>query len=94
MNGLVEYNEYVVAEFQSGIRLCKAPFTSMIHEGDLIEAKGLYGKGKVLAVEATSTNDRMLNLIDKINYPGKEAFKVSAVYSKKEIDWKEDEENE
>ena len=94
MNGLVEYNEYVVAEFQSGIRLCKAPFTSMISEGDLIEAKGLYGKGKVMAVEATSTNDRMLNLLDKINYPEKEAFKVLAVYRKKEIDWKEDEENE
>ena len=93
MNGLIEYNEYMIAEFQSGIRLCKAPFTSMIHEGDLIEAKGLYGKGKVLAVEATSTNDRMLKLLDEIN-PGKEAFKVSAVYSKKEIDWKEDEENE
>ena len=89
-----DFNEYVVVEFQSGIRLCKAPFTSMIHEGDLIEANGLYGKGKVMAVEATSTNDRMLNLLDKINYPEKEAFKVSAVYSKKEIDWKEEEENE
>nr|DAQ18355.1 MAG TPA: hypothetical protein [Caudoviricetes sp.] len=94
MNGLIEYSEYVVAEFQSGIRLCKAPFTSMINEGDLIEAKGLYGKGKVMAVEATSTNDRMLNLLDKINYPEKEAFKVLAVYRKKEIEWKEDEENE
>ena len=94
MNGLIEYNEYMVAEFQSDIRLCKAPFTSMVKEGDLIEAKGLYGKGKVMAVEATGTNDRMLKLLDKINYPEKEAFKVSAVYSKKEIEWKEDEENE
>ena len=94
MNGLIEYNEYMIAEFDFGIRLCKAPFTSMIHEGDLIEVKEAYGKGKVMAVEATSTNDRMLNLLYKINYPEKEAFNVSAVYSKKEIDWKEDEENE
>lgn len=86
-----DFNEYVVAEFGSDILLCKAPFTSMVKEGDLIEANGLYGKGKVLAVEATSTNDRMLNLLAKINYPEKEAYKVSAVYSKKEIEWKEDE---
>ena len=65
----------------------------MINEGDVVEAKGLYGKGKVMAVEATSTNDRMLNLLNKINYPEKEAFNVFAVYSKKEIDW-EEEENE
>ena len=87
------FNEYVVAEFHSGIRLCKAPFTSMINEGDLIEVKGIYGKGKVLAVEATSINDRMLNLLAKIN-PEKETFKILPAYSKKEIDWKEDEENE
>ena len=88
-----DFNEYAVAEFDFGIRLCKAPFTSMINEGDLIEVKGIYGKGKVLAVEATSINDRMLNLLDKIN-PEKETFKILAVYSKKEINWKEDEENE
>ena len=87
-----DFNEYLVAEFDFGIRLCKAPFTSMIHEGDLIEVKGIDKKGKVLAVETTSTNDRMLNLLDKIN-PGKKAFKVSAIYRKKEIDW-EEEENE
>ena len=81
-----DFNEYLVAEFDFGIRLCKAPFTSMVKEGDLIEVKGIDKKGKVLAVEATSINDRMLNLLDKIN-PGKKAFKVSAVYSKKEIDW-------
>ena len=86
-----DFNEYVVAKFDFGIRLCVAPFTSMINEGDLIEVKGVDGKGKVLAAETTSINDRMLNLLDKIN-PGKKAFKVSAVYSKKEIDWKEEEE--
>ena len=88
-----DFNEYVVAEFDFGIRLCKAPFTSMVKEGDLIEVKEAYGKGKVMAVEATSINDRMLKLLSEIN-PGKEAFKVSAIYSKKEIEWKEDEENE
>lgn len=88
-----DFNEYAVAKFDFGIRLCVAPFTSMIGEGDLIEVKGVDGKGKVLAVETTSINDRMLNLLDKIN-PGKKAFKVSAVYRKKEIEWKEDEKND
>lgn len=84
-----EFNDYVVAEFNSGVRLCKAPFASMVKEGDLIEVSGLYGKGKVLAVEATSTNDRMLNLLAKIN-PGQEACKVSAIYSRKVIEWKDE----
>ena len=88
-----KFYDYVVARFNSGVQLCKAPFTSMVKEGDLIEVNGIYGKGKVLAVEATSTNDRMLNLLAKIN-PGKEACKVSAIYSKEEIEWKEDEEND
>ena len=89
-----DFNEYLVAEFDFGIRLCKAPFTSMVKKGDLIEVKEAYGKGKVMAVEATSINDRMLNLLAKINYHEKGTFKVSAVYSKKEIEWKEDKENE
>lgn len=84
-----EFNDYVVAEFNSGVRLCKAPFASMVKEGDLIEVSGLYGKGKVMAVEATSTNDRMLNLLSKINSPATGTFKVSAIYSKKEIEWKD-----
>ena len=86
-----EFNDYVVAEFNSGVRLCKAPFASMVKEGDLIEVKGIYGKGKVLAAEASSTNDRMLKLLAKIN-PEKEAYKVSAIYSKKEIEWGTDDE--
>lgn len=85
-----EFNDYVVAEFNSGVRLCKAPFASMVKEGDLIEVKGIYGKGKVLAVEATSTNDRMMKLLTKIN-PEKETYKVKAIYSKKEIDWEKQE---
>ena len=88
-----EFNDYVVAEFTSGVRLCKAPFASMVKPGDLVEVKGIYGKGKVLATEATSANDRMLKLLAKIN-PEKEAYKVSAIYSKKEIEWKEEEKND
>ena len=87
-----EFNDYVVAEFNPGVWLCKAPFASMVKDGDLIEVNG-YGKGEVLAVESTSTNDRMLNLLAKIN-PGKEVYKVSAIYSKKEIEWKEDGQND
>lgn len=87
-----DFNNYVVAEFTSGVRLCKLPFVSMVKEGDLIEVKGIYGKGKVLATATTSANDRMLNLLAKIN-PGEEAYKVSTVYSKKEIEWKEEEKN-
>ena len=34
-----DFNEYVVAEFDFGIRLCKAPFTSMVKKGDLITEK-------------------------------------------------------
>lgn len=88
-----DFYDYVVAEFQSGVRLCKAPFASLIKDGDLIEAKGVYGKGKVLAAETSSKSNNMLKLLDTINYPEKEAYKISAIYSKKEIDWKEDEQN-
>ena len=89
-----DFYDYVMAEFHSGIRLCKAPFASLIKEGDLIEVKGLYGKGKVLAAEASSKGNNVLTLLAKINYPEKEAYKISTIYSKKEIDWKEDEQND
>lgn len=89
-----DFNDYVMAEFQSGIRLCKAPFASLIKEGDLIEVSGLYGKGKVMAVETTSTNDRMLNLLTKINSPATGIYKVSAIYSKKFVEWKDEDEND
>lgn len=89
-----DFSDYVVAEFHSGFRLCKAPFASMVKEGDLVEVSGLYGKGKVVAVETTSTNDRMLNLLTKINYPEKEAYKISVIYSQKIIEWKEEEKND
>lgn len=82
-----DFYDYVMAEFQSGVRLCKAPFASMIKEGDLIKVKGLYGKGKVVAVETTSANNKMLSLLAKINYPENEAYKVSIIYSKKFIEW-------
>lgn len=85
-----EFNDYVVAEFNSGVRLCKAPFSSMVKEGDLVEVKGIYGKGKVLAAETAIKSNNMLNLLAKINYPEKEAYNVSAIYSKKEIEWEKE----
>ena len=88
-----EFYDYVMAEFDSGVRLCKAPFASLIKEGDLIEVKGVYGKGRVVAAETASKSNSMLNLLAKIN-PGEEAYKVSTIYSKKEIEWKEEEKND
>lgn len=83
----MDFNYYVMAEFNSGVRLCKAPFASMVKVGDLVEANGVYGKGKVVAVESASTNNNLLNLLIKINYPKEEAYEVSAIYSKKVIGW-------
>lgn len=85
-----EFNDYVMVEFDFGVRLCKAPFASMVKAGDLVEAKGVCGKGKVVAVETASKNNNMLNLLAKINYPEEEAYKVKAIYSKKEIEWEKE----
>lgn len=84
----MDFNYYVMAKFNSGVRLCKAPFaSSMVKVGDLVKANGVYGKGKVVAVETASTNNNLLNLLIKINYPKKEAYEVSVIYSKKVIEW-------
>lgn len=86
-----EFNDYMMAEFNSGVRLCKAPFASMVKAGDLVEVKGVFGKGEVVAVETASKNNNMINLLAKINYPEEDAYKVSAIYSKKEIEWEKKE---
>lgn len=84
MNG---FNDYVIAQFTYGIKVCKAPFASMIKAGDLVEVKHIHGKGKVIAAESASDNNSLLDLIKMANYPEKEAFEVTAIYSKKEIKW-------
>lgn len=89
MNG---FNDYLIARFNSGIKVCKAPFASMVKAGDLVEVKGIYGKGTVMATESASKNNTLLGLIEKINYPEEEAYEVSAIYSKKEITWGADDE--
>lgn len=86
-----EFNDYLMARFNSGVKLCKAPFASMVKAGDLVEVKGVYGKGKVVAVETASKNNNLFNLLNKINYPEEKACKVSAIYSKKEIEWEKEE---
>lgn len=93
-----EFYDYLMVEFNSGVKLCKAPLASLVKAGDLVEAKYVQGKGKVLAVETASKSNHLFNLLDKINSPEKDAFKVDAfkvktIYSKKEIEWK-DEEND
>lgn len=85
-----EFSDYLLVEFDSGVKLCKAPFASMVKAGDLVEA-GIFGKGKVLAAESASKNNNLFNLLEKINYPEEEAFKVNAIYSKKEIEWEKEE---
>lgn len=86
-----EFNDYLLVEFDYGVKLCKAPFASMVKAGDLVEAEYVSGKGKVLAAETASKNNNLFNLLDKINYPEKkEAFKVKAIYSKKEIEWEKE----
>lgn len=87
MNGFNGFNDYLIAQFTSGIKVCKAPFASMIKAGDLVEVKHIYGKGKVIAAESASDNNSLLDLIKMANYPDKEAFEVTAIYSKKEIKW-------
>ncbi|AVJ48884.1 hypothetical protein [Lactobacillus phage PMBT4] len=88
MNG---FNDYLVARFNSGIKVCKAPFASLAKPGDLVEVKGTYGKGTVLATESASKSNPILGLIEKINFPEEGAYNVTAIYSKKEIEWKEEE---
>lgn len=87
MNG---FNDYLIARFNSGIKVCKAPFASLVKAGDLVEVKGIYGKGTVIATESASENNTLLGLIEKINFPEEGAYEVSAIYSKKEIKWKEE----
>lgn len=82
-----EFYDYLVADFSSGVQLCKAPFASMVKEGDLVEVIGDYGKHTVLAVETASDNNNLLNLLTKINCPKEGAYKVSTIYSKKVIEW-------
>ena len=86
------YN-YAVAVFSSGIWFCKAPFGCLIKPGDLVDIAKADGRGEVLAVEMATENNTMLNLLAEINYSG-EAEKITAVYSKKEIEWKEEEKND
>lgn len=86
-----EFNDYLVAKFSSGVKLCKAPFASMVKAGDLVEINCVYGKGKVVAVETASKNNNLFNLFEKINYPEEKAYKVKAIYSKKEIEWEKEE---
>lgn len=83
---------YAIVEFSYGVRFCRVPFGYSIKSGDLVDVAGIPTEGKVLAVEMATSNNNMLNLLTKIN-PEKEAFKVSAIYSKREIEWK-DEEND
>lgn len=87
-----EFNDYLIAQFNSGAKLCKAPFASMVKAGDLVEIKGIYGKGKVVAVETASKNNNLFNLLNKLNYPEEKSYKVKAIYSKKEIEWGTDDE--
>ena len=89
MNG---FNDYLIARFNSGIKVCKAPFASLVKAVDLVEVKGVYGKGTVIAVEYASKNNTLLGLIEKINYPEESAYEASAIYSKKEIEWSDDNE--
>lgn len=89
MNG---FNDYLIARFNSGIKVCKAPFASLVKAGDLVEVTGIYGKGIVMATESASKNNTLLGLIEKINYPKEEAYEVSAIYSKKVITWGADDE--
>lgn len=93
------YN-YAIVEFGTKIQFCRAPYSYSIKSGDLVYIEGGSRKGKVLAVEIAMENNIMLNLLAKINYPEKEAcdpeneaYKITAIYSKKEIEWK-DEEND
>ena len=80
--------DYAIVVFSDGVLFCKAPFGYSIKPGDLVELEEGDKKGKVLAVEMATESNNMLNLLDKINYAG-EAEKITAVYSKKEIEWKE-----
>lgn len=86
------YN-YAIVEFGTKIQFCRAPYSYSIKSGDLVYIEGGSRKGKVLAVEIAMENNIMLNLLAKINYPENEAYKITAIYSKKEIEWK-DEEND
>lgn len=84
-----EFNDYVIAQFSAGVtHLCKAPFASMIKEGDLVVVDG-YGKGTVLAVETANGSNNLLELLAKIDY---DIFRINAVYSKREIKWGTDDE--
>lgn len=82
--------DYAIVEFSDGVLFCKAPFGYSIKPGDLVELEEGDKKGKVLAVEMATESNNMLNLLSKINYAN-EAEKITAVYSKKEIEWKEEE---
>lgn len=82
--------DYAIVVFSDGVLFCKVPFGYSIKPGDLVDLEEGDKKGKVLAVEMATESNNMLNLLDKINYSG-EAEKITAIYSKKKIEWKEEE---